>query len=95
MGSMRSEGDNDPVSEFIGKTFLFLKYTIILGKKFNRKLKKKNLTIFIYSSLQGPLHDCINSIRRIPIKFVLLNKCKKSSYDNNEIKYVIFVLFQK
>lgn len=33
MGSMRSEGDNDPVSEFIGKK-KFLFENIILGKFF-------------------------------------------------------------
>lgn len=53
MGSMRSEGDNDPVSEFIGKTYLeFVKQ--------NHPKSLKNISIFIYSSLQSTLHDCIN-----------------------------------
>lgn len=54
MGSMRSEGDNDPVSEFIGNKILSLpKKKLSLGNN-------ENIFIFIYSSLQGTLYDCIN-----------------------------------
>lgn len=41
MGSMRGEGDNDPVSEFIGKAFSSFSY--LVGKKTCFFLMRKRL----------------------------------------------------
>lgn len=65
-GTMRGDGDNDPVSEFIGKDKSLLFFNVNLSHLFN------------FSSLQGSLYDDLNTI--LPNEIQALSLCKGDTF---------------